>query len=92
MVFIGDSGRFELKVDGEHEGADAEDKKMDGSPICTQPQQKENERSLSEKEFQKNMIVKRSLKLENGWSFKNEIKSNLNSGGRCRLKWTVIEN
>ena len=42
-------------VDGENdhegEGADDEDRKMDG------PQQKENERSLSEKEFQKNMKI-----------------------------------
>jgi len=57
LIFIGHSGRFELKVDGEHVGADTEDPKMDG------PQK---------------------------W-IKNEIKSNLNWGGRCRLKWTVSD-
>ena len=54
LIFIGESGRFELKVDGENEhkdeGADAEDQKMDGSPIWTQPQHNENRRHLSEKD------------------------------------------
>ena len=77
MISIGDSGRFELKVDGENEhkdeGADAEDQKMDGSPIWTQPQHNGNRRLLSEKELQKNTKVNGPLNLKMGGPRKLEF-------------------